>query len=437
MHASHALCMQLRLHATCVGLYILCVYVCADSAARERVCQLCASANRCDECDECVCVQAIAQAQEEPRGESRACDHLYPVLTVPASVAPRARVAVARCADAPPTLAPMLAPPLRFFLAALLAALPRWLSRLVAPLLRPCLPQPALCLARHGAREDYAHKARGENWQQSAARPWDPPLTAGGVEQGARLGTGLAAHLHRLGRRPVDRIISSPLLRCVQTAAAAAAELGMGEISVEPALTEGMLEHWYRSWAVPGADSTWGGPAHARMGTPSPPRGELHPASHQPAFELLMSAEEAEEALRAGGGEGGYLGVRVSRTYRALAGFPLDRRWGAFESEEELSERMHQVLTALARRYPSETLLLCSHGGPCGHAYYRMVGEERARRDLQAGYTALYVFVRRGAHGWDAPIAADQSHLQRRLQDAPDVAATDLGGPNDAAEQQR
>ena len=365
------------------------------------------------------------------------------VLTVPVhSVISRraragVRVAVAVCADAPPTLAPMLAPPLRFFLAALLAALPRWLSRLVAPLLRPCLPQPALCLARHGAREDYAHKARGENWQQSAARPWDPPLTAGGVEQGARLGTGLAAHLRRLGRRPVDRIISSPLLRCVQTAAAAAAELGMGEISVEPALTEGMLEHWYRSWAVPGADSTWGGPAHARMGTPSPPRGELHPASHQPAFELLMSAEEAEEALRAGGGEGGYLGVRVSRTYRALAGFPLDRRWGAFESEEELSERMHQVLTALARRYPSETLLLCSHGGPCGHAYYRMVGEERARRDLQAGYTALYVFVRRGAHGWDAPIAADQSHLQRRLQDAPDVAATDLGGPNDAAEQQR
>ena len=115
----------------------------------------------------------------------------------------------------------------------------------------------AVCLARHGAREDYAWKARGENWQlQNSERPWDPPLTSGGVEQGTALGAGLKAHCERLGLPPVTRVVSSPLLRCVQTAAAAAAQLGVKTLGVEPGLAEGMLEEWYRSWDVPGADST-------------------------------------------------------------------------------------------------------------------------------------------------------------------------------------
>ena len=95
---------------------------------------------------------------------------------------------------------------------------------------------------------------------------------------------------------------------------------------------------------------------------------------------------------------------------------------------------MGTTVRTLAERYPGETLLLCSHGGPCQHAYRTLVGP-RARTDLQAGYTALYVFVRDGGaeSEWCAPIAADQSHLTEASKAAPDVA--DLAGPNDAAEQ--
>eukprot|EP00966_Prymnesium_polylepis_P293106 6769898-Prymnesium_polylepis.1 len=101
----------------------------------------------------------------------------------------------------------------------------------------------AICLARHGAREDYACKQRGVNWQlENKERPWDPPLTDGGVQQGAALGAGLKAHCERLGLPPVTRVISSPLIRCVQTAAAAANELGVTTLSLEPGLAEGMLE---------------------------------------------------------------------------------------------------------------------------------------------------------------------------------------------------
>ena len=126
-------------------------------------------------------------------------------------------------------------------------------------------------------------------------------------------------------------------------------------------------------------------------------------------------------------------GVSVSQTYERLEGFGLDARWGAFESEEALAQRMEAVLTTLSRRFPGESLLLCSHGGPCTRAYHRMLGEGRARK-MNAGYTALYVFVRDGTR-WDAPVAADQSHLTDAMRDAPDVVAADLAGPNDAAEQ--
>ena len=75
------------------------------------------------------------------------------------------------------------------------------------------------------------------------------------------------------------------------------------------------------------------------------------------------------------------------------------------------------ALSALAARHGGETLLLCSHGGPCAHAYRGLLGA-RARTKLVAGYTALYVFVRQaeGGGGWDAPVAADVSHLDEALK---------------------
>ena len=296
-------------------------------------------------------------------------------------------------------------------------------------------PPAALCLARHGVREDYAAKARGENWQSNAERPWDPPLTANGVEQGGKLGSGIRGHLRRMGRRPITKIISSPLLRCVQTAAAAAEQLGVGEICVEPELTEGMLEAWYRSWAVPGADSTWGGPQHSRVGTPFPAHTDVHPLAHRPGEALLFTPEMAAEALTS-------MGVRVgvSRTYEPIqrrlnCSKRLNWRWRDFETDESLAERMGTALNAIASKYPGESILCCSHGGPCAHAYEQLVPPSKQLPDVQAGYTALYIFVRdgEGVDGWAAPVVADQSHLTDGLRDAPDVA--DLNGPNDSAEQ--
>ncbi len=267
----------------------------------------------------------------------------------------------------------------------------------------------ALCLSRHGAREDYDCKSRGENWQLSAEaqqRPWDPPLSAVGITMGVAMGSGLRQHLARLGQPPVTRIVSSPFTRCLQTASAAAPELGISAIAVEPGLGEGMLEHWYRSWAVPGADSTWGGPLHARVGEPLPAGTVLHEAAHVPAHTLLYGAPEAAAALIAKG----VTDVTVDTTYEPFAQ-PPEYEWASFEDEEALAARMESTMQALARKWPGESILAVSHGGPCGHAHQRLLADKAAEAPV-AGYTALYVFVR--AHegaAWEAPVVADTSHL--------------------------
>ncbi|KAL1515902.1 hypothetical protein AB1Y20_002516 [Prymnesium parvum] len=259
----------------------------------------------------------------------------------------------------------------------------------------------AVCVIRHGEREDYACLARGVNWValHADARPWDPPLTPTGVRQGHALGAALPPRLESLSLPPITRVVSSPLLRCVQTAAAAAAALGVPRLALEPGLAEAMLPQWYLSWGGPDADSTWGGAAACV----DVDEGALHPACHTPAGALHLSSEEAAAALRGGA-------VCVDEAYAPLEP-AADCRWGEFETEEAMGARLRRTVEALAERYKGESVLACTHGGPSGQAYRQLLGET-ARKDLVAGYTALYILVRGEDGQWVAPVAADQSHLR-------------------------
>ena len=101
-----------------------------------------------------------------------------------------------------------------------------------------------MLVARHGERLDYVYLKRGDNWTATAARPWDPPLTETGLQQACALGAGILGHIETLGLPPILQVCTSPFLRCVQTAVAAASALGVGEVCVEPGLAEGMLDDW-------------------------------------------------------------------------------------------------------------------------------------------------------------------------------------------------
>lgn len=123
-----------------------------------------------------------------------------------------------------------------------------------------------LLIARHGERIDFVY----DKWLDSAERPFDPPLTSTGVAQGSALGARLRAF-----SPPITKVFVSPLVRTVQTADAAAAELGLTALFVEPGLTEVLDAGWYRCWRC----------------TPSDPRGNL------PAGSLLLTPDQLREEV--------------------------------------------------------------------------------------------------------------------------------------------
>jgi len=246
-----------------------------------------------------------------------------------------------------------------------------------------------IILARHAERLDYVERDAGRNWIASSAQPWNTPLTGAGGLQAAALGRAIARHIEAHRLPPVTRIYCSPLLRCVQTAAAAAAALasasGIGiDARIDLSLMEHMGEAWYRSWCIGGvSDSTWGGPdGRKAWGTPVD-EALIHPLAKRSASELLprtnaeflaslqargvassegassLSADlvgEMELLLRAPG-QGGDTGAGTV--------VEADFRWGEFETHAREEERVTRLFDYVAKaHHPGETVLLVSHGSP-------------------------------------------------------------------------
>ncbi|HAZ47491.1 MAG TPA: histidine phosphatase family protein [Cyanobacteria bacterium UBA11369] len=90
-------------------------------------------------------------------------------------------------------------------------------------------------IARHGNRLDFVNP----DWFLTAERPYDPPLSDGGVVQAQQLG-------QRLKREKIAHIFASPFLRTVQTANEVAEALDLS-IKVESGLSEWLNPQWMPS----------------------------------------------------------------------------------------------------------------------------------------------------------------------------------------------
>lgn len=279
----------------------------------------------------------------------------------------------------------------------------------------------AVFVSRHGERLDYKCLARGELWQATATRPWDTPLTDAGHMQGEAMGRACNEHVTRHNVQPVRRIFTSPLLRCAETAAAAATQLGISTISVEPALAETMCESWYRSWGVPGADSTWGGPKDGSFPLGSVVDDEaLHPGCLRSAQEIHNTPEVIAQELKQR-----YPAVTIDLGYAAFAPDTGSQyRWGSFEEEEAQAERMGGFVKAISAQSEGETVLCVSHGGPCIGLYNHLL---QCTSGPNCGFTGLYLY-KTSEERWEALLAGDQSHLQK-------LKIGEASGHNDAAEQ--
>jgi broad specificity phosphatase PhoE len=91
-------------------------------------------------------------------------------------------------------------------------------------------------IARHAEREDIVNP----EWVKSATRPYDTPLSKNGLKQAREMGQ----HLKDKG---ITEIYASPFLRTVQTAHAAAEEMGGIPVKLEWGMAEWHNPDWQKS----------------------------------------------------------------------------------------------------------------------------------------------------------------------------------------------
>lgn len=251
-------------------------------------------------------------------------------------------------------------------------------------------PPTAVIVARHGERHDYNCILAGTNWVATAERPWDPPLSEYGHEQGRQLGRRMQQVLKEQKLAPLTAIYSSPLLRCRQTAVAAASASTQSKVRVEPGLAESMNEHWYRSWSLPNSDGTWGFKGVVNVDT-------LKEPAKRSVLDLLKYDDNTIEG--------------VDEEYQSLSTVSADYCWGNFESSQNQRERMYKVMEDLARRHPGETIMLVSHGGPVTHLYQQLTEKDWWVHG-EAAYASFSVYSKdEKRKSWKPHIINESSYL--------------------------
>ncbi|KAL3814986.1 hypothetical protein ACJIZ3_016254 [Penstemon smallii] len=197
---------------------------------------------------------------------------------------------------------------------------------------------------RHGDRLDNAVPL----WTATAERPWDPPLEEDGKVRAFCTGRKIRNHIGF----PIHRVFVSPFLRCLQTAAEVVAALSAVsgnpddpndltsngvvidptkvKVSIEYGLCE-MLNFMAIRPAVAPKDGTFS-----------------------------FNISDCEAVLPAG-----TIDYTVEQVYKELP------RWQ--ETLEGARARYLEVIKALADIYPSENLLLITHGEGVGAAVYSSV----------------------------------------------------------------
>jgi broad specificity phosphatase PhoE len=238
-------------------------------------------------------------------------------------------------------------------------------------------------VARHGERLDYVARDSGGNWVATAERPFNPPLTSHGRQQAVWLGQHLASELQSLQFPPTSVVYSSPLLRCRQTALGAVQGLSSAATSssspagpppppvrVEMGLAESMNEAWFRSWALPGSDGTWG------YGSRDYDPETVHPLARQP-IQSLLTDWKADESFDLS-----------YESHIDVLTKPYSFSPPLFETGEEQCSRMKTVANAL--RQVGTTILFVTHGGPMSSLYEEITGEQHVHGE--AGYCTYSIY---------------------------------------------
>ncbi|XP_030465094.1 uncharacterized protein LOC115684492 [Syzygium oleosum] len=191
--------------------------------------------------------------------------------------------------------------------------------------------QQYVVVMRHGDRLDSVDRS----WPSTAPRPWDPPLAEVGQARALEMGKHLPS---RLGF-PIHRVVVSPFRRCVDTALGLIAGLSApdaepnvvtGGSGVDPSKVKVSIEYGL-------------GELFNDMAIRHPPPS---PADHAdwgfniPEIEALIPLDTLDHT--------------VKPVFNELP------HWG--ETEPKARDRYLHTIHSLADSYPSENLLLITHG---------------------------------------------------------------------------
>ena len=251
--------------------------------------------------------------------------------------------------------------------------------------------------------------------QQQHHRPlWDPPLTLHGIQTAQNLGTSLPSILQQYQLPPtITAIYSSPFHRCRQTAtgiidgvygdengprgdcqsasvsvlvdndcadtykATSSEEEGLQlkqqqqqqaelKVKVEIGLVESLNQNWYRSWAIPGTDGTWGytNAECTKMEEYDPT--VLHPASKVPVQQSVLDwNKDGNKNKNTDTGIDSDSTVRMDVAYvsQSTIAAPYSLVPPNYENYKQQRQRMHKTMELLSNNHNwDETIVLVSHG---------------------------------------------------------------------------
>jgi broad specificity phosphatase PhoE len=269
--------------------------------------------------------------------------------------------------------------------------------------------------ARHGERQDYIMKDAGQNWVSGADRPWDPPLSEHGKEQGVKLGEHLAKELQLLELPPLSAIYTSPFLRCRQTAVGAmlgfnsSKDESVPPVRIEHGLAESINENWYRSWSFLAlSDGAWGFRPPTEDAKEAINPATLHPASKQPVQTLLDW--KAETAI----GDCDVHSLDLEYSSVTTLDVPYCFHPSKLESRQDQRRRMLEVVTKVAQ--PEKTVLLISHGGPITHLYEEMTGNHWSVHG-ESSYCCYSIYRHAPGSGkeWEPLFVNQSNYLHEKL----------------------
>ncbi|XP_010469185.1 PREDICTED: uncharacterized protein LOC104749289 [Camelina sativa] len=188
-----------------------------------------------------------------------------------------------------------------------------------------------ILMMRHGDRIDKIDPL----WLDTAARPWDPPLVQDGMVRAFQTGQRIRSQIHF----PIHRVFVSPFIRCVQTASEVIAALSAVDFDPNGTSSKDVVSIDKSKFKV---SIEYGLSEMLNSIAISP---EIAPKDGK--FDFMISDLEAMFP-------DGMVDRSVDPVFKEMP------QWE--ETVEGCTDRFLNLIKTLADKYPSENLLLVTHG---------------------------------------------------------------------------